>query len=112
MTDQVFLPGLTKREKIVEGYNNADMFCLYSYSETFGLAYLEALSAGLPVVASKCGGPEHLINEENGILVDRFNVEKLAEALRYMPTILKNTTERKYHTISKKYIPKKILQMM
>ena len=82
--DQVFLPGSTKREKISEGYNNADMFCLYSYSETFGLAYLEALSAGLPVVSSKCEGPEHLINEENGILVDRFNIDKLADALKYM----------------------------
>lgn len=104
LTDQVFLPGLTKREKIVEGYNNADMFCLYSYSETFGLAYLEALSAGLPVVASKCGGPEHLINEENGILVDRFNVEKLAEALRYMHDNIEKYDRKKIsHDIKKVY---------
>ena len=65
---------------------------------------MEALSAGLPVVASKCGGPEHLINEENGILVDRFNVEKLAEALRYMhDNIEKYDREKISHDIKKVY---------
>lgn len=109
ISDQVFLPGSTRREKIVEAYNNADMFCLYSYSETFGLAYLEALSAGLPVVASKCGGPEHLINEENGVLVDRFDVEKLAGALKYMhDNIDKYDRAKISHDIKEVYSEEKI----
>ncbi|MDY6064724.1 MAG: glycosyltransferase [Finegoldia sp.] len=84
MDKQIFLPGHTQRKDIQEGFNHSDLFVLYSYSETFGLAYLEALEAGLPVIASRCGGPEHLINKDNGILVDRFDVDALVEGLKYM----------------------------
>lgn len=76
--------GMTDRKVFAEEYQKAQAFCLYSHSETFGLAYLEALAAGLPVISSKCGGPEHLILEENGVLVDLNNIEALAEAMVYM----------------------------
>ena len=55
-----------------------------SVSETFGVAYLEALSCGIPVIATRCGGPECFVNEHNGIMVDPDDVDALAKALLSM----------------------------
>lgn len=60
-----------------------DLFCLPSRSEGQGLALLEAMSLGLPVVAADCPvGPRELVNHnENGLLVPVDDVESLAAAI-------------------------------
>lgn len=66
-------------EKLVEIYSNASIFILTSKEEGLGLVILEAMACGLPVIATKCGGPEMLINEgENGYLLNSFSEEKLS----------------------------------
>lgn len=52
-----------------------------SYFETFGINMIEALSCGVPVIATKSGGPESFINSKNGMLVSRGNIEDLASAM-------------------------------
>lgn len=60
----------------------AQIFVLCSRSEAFPRSVLEAMRAGLPVVASKVGGlPEAVDNEVNGILIPRNDPEALASAL-------------------------------
>lgn len=77
----VHLMGLQPRHIIAEKLQNSDCFVLASQSETFGVAYIEALAAGVPVVATKCGGPEDFINASNGILVEKDDLESLSNAL-------------------------------
>ena len=43
---------------------------------------LEALSAGLPVITSKCGGISEWITDETGILVEEGDEEGLAESMK------------------------------
>ena len=49
--------------------------------ENFSVAVLEALSAGLPVVATICGGIKECIDDKNGILVPVEDVDALANAI-------------------------------
>ena len=60
----------------------ARAFALSSRREAFGLACVEALAHGLPVVATDCGGPaEILVAPAQGTLVPVGDVEALARAL-------------------------------
>jgi len=62
---------------------SANIFCLPSKREAFGLVNLEAMITGLPIVATKVGGiPEIIEDNENGILIEPENSEAIAEALK------------------------------
>jgi lipopolysaccharide/colanic/teichoic acid biosynthesis glycosyltransferase/glycosyltransferase involved in cell wall biosynthesis len=65
--------------------SEAQVFVLSTRSEAFPRSILEAMRAGLPVVASAVGGiPEAVEPENSGLLVAPGNVETLREALRQM----------------------------
>lgn len=62
-------------------YRNCDAFILPSRAETFGVVYVEALACGKPVIATRCGGPESIVNEKNGLLVPVGDVSAIAGAM-------------------------------
>jgi glycosyltransferase involved in cell wall biosynthesis len=74
---------LGERRDVRELLAGADVFVLSSLSEGLPLSILEAMAAGLPVVASAVGGiPELVVDGETGFLVPPGDPEALAEALR------------------------------
>lgn len=74
-----FVGNLPVVEEILVG---ADVFLLPSETESFGLAALEALSCGVPVVATRVGGlPEVVVHGENGFLFPVGDVASMAEAI-------------------------------
>ena len=77
----VKLLGQLDRVKINEIYQKSHVFVLASQSETFGVSYVEAMYAGLPVIATRCGGPESFVDESNGLLVAVNDVDALANAM-------------------------------
>lgn len=59
----------------------ADALVLPSTSETFGVVLVEALATGMPVISTRCGGPEGIVEADLGLLVERDNESELAEAM-------------------------------
>ena len=60
----------------------ADVHCQANVApEPFGVAYVEALAAGLPVVASSAGGAIEIVDSSCGVLVPPGDAEALARAL-------------------------------
>lgn len=80
-THFVFL-GWLPNDKVRNLYLEASVFVMPSLSEAFGVALLEAMASGVPVVAAKVGGiPEFIEHEFNGLLVEPNNPEELSEAI-------------------------------
>lgn len=79
--DKVQLLGHKSKQEIVELLQESDIFVLPSQSETFGVAYIEALACGLPIIATDCGGPRDIVTSTNGILIPTNNQETLEQAI-------------------------------
>ena len=78
---------LGQREDAAAVYSAADAFVLSSRSEGLPLVLLEAMSAGLPVVATAVGGvPDVLRNSGGGILVEPASPPALAEGMTRLLT--------------------------
>jgi glycosyltransferase involved in cell wall biosynthesis len=60
-------------------YRRADIFCLPSMQEGFGIVFLEAMAAGKPIVAARAAAVPEVVR--NGILVEPGNAEALANAI-------------------------------
>lgn len=73
--------GEYEKKDICKLYSECDAFVLPSRKETFGVVYIEALAMGLPVIATRCGGPENFITERFGYIVEKDNVNELANAM-------------------------------
>jgi glycosyltransferase involved in cell wall biosynthesis len=82
LTEWVKLIGPVAGEQKAALFRHADGFVLPSYGEGLPISMLEAMSYGLPVVATRVGGiPEVLRDGEAGILVQPGDVEGLCAAL-------------------------------
>jgi glycosyltransferase involved in cell wall biosynthesis len=94
LQDQMRRLGVASHIHFIGFYDNTpeflsqlDMFVLSSSSEGFSIATIEAMAAGLPVIATRCGGPEEIIDHQRtGYLVPVGSPEQLAEAINYLLT--------------------------
>jgi N-acetyl-alpha-D-glucosaminyl L-malate synthase BshA len=87
---------LGKQEGLVEILSSSDLFLIPSQSESFGLAALEAMACGLPVISSSVGGlPELVKHNETGFIAEIGDVDRMA---KYALELLGN--EKKYKLFS------------
>ena len=109
LTNVVKLTGGVERTVIAEYMSRSHCFVLASRAETFGVVYIEAMLMGLPVIATKCGGPEGFISEKNGLLIDVDDKDQLVQALK---TMYKNADQYNRQKIidetNQKFAPEKV----
>jgi glycosyltransferase involved in cell wall biosynthesis len=80
--DRVVFAGAKDRAEVVEMLHGCRIFALPSRSEPFGIAVVEAMACGKPVIGTRTGGiPEIIDDGEDGLLVEPDNPDQLAEAI-------------------------------
>jgi glycosyltransferase involved in cell wall biosynthesis len=73
--------GHLSRAELRDYYRTLDVFVVSSHQEGLGIAALEAMACGCPVVSTRCGGPEdYIVPGKNGFLVSG-GPEAMAEAI-------------------------------
>ncbi len=96
--------GYADRDRAPNLFQKCHAFVLPSRHESFGVVYAEAIACGKPVIATRCGGPESIVNNSNGILVPKNDPKALASAMEkmleewdnYSPQTIRKTFEQRF----------------
>jgi len=81
ITDSVNFIGRISQGDVLKYYKQVDCVIVNSYFETYSMVTVEAILSGVPVIATRCKGPEQFINERNGMLIEMNNIEQLENAM-------------------------------
>lgn len=79
--ERIRFTGSIARVDVPPILRSCTVFCLASFGEPYGMALVEAMATGRPVVATKLGGPIDLVEPGGGILVPPGDPQALASAL-------------------------------
>lgn len=90
IAQNVIRHGSLSRQQLPAIYAQCDVLVLPSLQESFGLVILEALSCGLPVLASQnTGAPDIVVHKETGYLFDPESIEQLGAGLLFFHKAIK-----------------------
>ena len=81
--DRIDFAGFVSRKRLIELYENSDIFVFPTYYEGLPTSILEAMAAGLPIVSTTAHGVTDLLDhEETGLLSPPGESEKLASHIQ------------------------------
>ncbi|MGH9367119.1 MAG: glycosyltransferase [Thermoanaerobaculia bacterium] len=84
LSGRITFHGFKSRPEVAELMRRASFLVVASVRETFSMVAAEALASGLPVLATRCGGPEDFVTPEVGLLVPTEDPEALRAGLEEM----------------------------
>ncbi|WP_270180126.1 glycosyltransferase [Alkalihalobacillus sp. CinArs1] len=84
LSNQIEFLGALDKEQVKSALEEAHVFVLASRYETFGVVLVEAMAAGKPLIATKCGGPEAIVSDKTGVLVPVDDSNALGTAMSNM----------------------------
>lgn len=111
--DKLTFCGFLQGEALTEEYRKAQVFVLPTREDCFGLVLLEAMCAGVPIVASKYadGAYDTVVEGENGYIADPFVPEEFARAMdcvlekgNALSAHKKQTTKFTFENVSTAYV--------
>jgi len=113
LEDRVEFLGGISRENVFKTLRKSDIFVLISNWEGFPYTIIEAMSCGLPVIASDVGGIREAVNDDCGILVKRGDEEAIKNALEKLlknPSLAKEMGEKSRARVKKEFSLEKTLR--
>lgn len=101
LSESIQFHGSKSNTEVFEFLSKSHVLVLNSNYETFSIICAEALLSGIPVIATRCGGPETFLDEQTGILIDVGNSNQLLNAMMeiqrsydtFNPSILKEKAD-------------------
>ncbi len=103
LTDCVTFAGQKTHEEIAEILTQTDVMLVTSNGETFCIPAVEAAAAGVPVVSTKCGGPEGFLTPEVSEFCEVDNEESMADAIMRMVDRLQEVDEGAVRAVAKPF---------
>ncbi len=83
LQDRVEFLGFVEHSEMMKYFEKADIFIRPSLSEGMGNSFVEAMAAGIPVIATSVGGiPDFLKDEETGLFCEVNNPRSIAEKVK------------------------------
>ncbi len=90
LADRITFLGRLPNTGVIDHMAHTWAVVINSRVETFSVVTGEALAQGKPVIATRCGGPQGFVTEENGILIPVGDTDALAAA---MYTLMEQATK-------------------
>ena len=84
LNKNIFFLGYVPNSELGKYFDTVNFFVLPSKYETFSVVTAEAIAHGVPVVTTKCGGPEEFVNPEQGLMVNNEDNKALIAGIEYM----------------------------
>ncbi len=103
MTDYVNFVGTKNRQQIAEILSRSHMLLIPSDIETFGIPAVEALAAGVPVVCTRCKGPETFLTQECSELCNVDDPQSMADAIERMAKRLSTLDEEAIRAVAAQF---------
>lgn len=91
-----------EKEELLKFYRNSHIFLMPSYTESFGLVYVEALSQGLPVIYTKNEGFDNIFDEGKvGFHVEPSNIEDISNKIELVINNYSKIQKNTYKEVEK-----------
>ncbi|MCG8571198.1 MAG: glycosyltransferase family 4 protein [Spirochaetes bacterium] len=91
MEEKIHFYGRIEHDDLNQYYKKADIFCLPSLNEGMSNSLLEAMASGLAILATNTGGTKELVDNTNGIIIEKCNhtdIENSLNKLYYDKSLL------------------------
>ena len=118
LEERVQLTGALPKEKLFEHLNKSGVFVLNTSFESFSFVIVEAMSLGIPVIATNIGNLREIIDDgKDGILVEPNNKEQIREAIRRLEEdkgfrqMISRNAKIKAHQFSIEYTADSLLRL-
>lgn len=78
LTDAIEFLGMLSDDALPDFYRSLDVFVIPSHQEGFGIVGIEAMASGVPVISTRCGGPEDFVTHDRTGFLTGFDATEIA----------------------------------